>query len=415
MQNMIDYLSLHKDKLFKEISFNEVDAAILTRLSYINFNGVLSSKRFGALPLNTVINNLLLMKDFDTRFHLDEDKKIIEILRSSLRFKDCYVLAYVSDTNREEEKQFSATTFKFVQKEDKFIFISFRGTDGTYTGWKEDFNMVYKDEIPAQKQASSYIKNILRMSSYKKIYVGGHSKGGNLAVYASSTLRSNIKKNIIKIYAFDSPGFSESFLKTKGFLTIKNKIYHYTPISSIIGRLLNKDYISYIVDSKKSLLYQHNLYNWKVINISFIRKDKYTYVSNKIDDLLKTSLKNKSFEEKKAFVNELFEVLKDFSSDDNIDFGTSLLSFALRFNNVLKTKSELTKSIIKSIFINKDMQDETNSIKKIDPLKNKKEKRSSLFSNLFIKPDKSKVILDIENKNNDGQNNKEIKEIENKH
>ena len=352
MENIVDYLKSIKDLLFEEKPFNELDALVLSRLSYIDFRSILkSTKYWSKKKLIDVINEIFIEKEKSNyRFRLKEDMQLLDVLRSSLRYRECYIKSYVYDTVIEEVKQFSAVTFINEEPKQKFMFIAFKGTDGTVTGRKEDFNMAYLETVPAQIEAAKYLKKITRFSSYKTIYVGGHSKGGNLAVYAASQARKNIQNNIKEIYSFDGPGFKDDFLETEGFINIHEKISLFAPQSSIIGRLLSRNYKTYIVQSKKKLLYQHNIYNWKIENNDFVKLDKFTFLSNKIDKVLKDSLSKTTIEERKAIVDELFDIVKDLSKDDVIDFGDGMLDFFKRFKNTFKGKSKETQELILALF-----------------------------------------------------------------
>ncbi len=352
MENIVDYLKSIKDLLFEEKPFNELDALVLSRLSYIDFRSILkSTKYWSKKKLTDVINEIFIEKEKSNyRFRLKEDMQLLDVLRSSLRYRECYIKSYVYDTVIEEVKQFSAVTFINEEPKQKFMFIAFKGTDGTVTGRKEDFNMAYLETVPAQIEAAKYLKKITRFSSYKTIYVGGHSKGGNLAVYAASQTRKNIQNNIKEIYSFDGPGFKDDFLETEGFINIHEKISLFAPQSSIIGRLLSRNYKTYIVQSKKKLLYQHNIYNWKIENNDFVKLDKFTFLSNKIDKVLKDSLSKTTIEERKAIVDELFDIVKDLSKDDVIDFGDGMLDFFKRFKNTFKGKSKETQELILALF-----------------------------------------------------------------
>lgn len=352
MENIVDYLESIKDVLFKDKEFNEMDALVLSRLSYIDFRSILkSTKYFSKRKLVDVINEIFIEKDKNNyRFRLKEDALLLNIIRSSLRYRELHIKSYVYDTDKEAVKQFSAVTFINEENKYKFMFVSFKGTDGTVTGWKEDFNMAYLDNVPAQIEAEKYLKKMTRFSTCKTIYVGGHSKGGNLAVYASSNVRKNIQNNIKTVYSFDGPGFQQAFLNKEGFNNIKEKILLYTPQSSIIGRLLEKNYKTYIVQSKKKLLYQHNIYNWKVENNGLVYLDKYTFISNKIDKVLKESLSKTSLDERKILVDELFDIVKDLSKDDIIDFGDGMFDFFKRFRSTFKTKSKATQELLLALF-----------------------------------------------------------------
>lgn len=371
MINLVVYIKDYKNKSLKDEPFNELDAAIFSRLSYIDYTSLIKSRKYYSLkPISSVYKELSEIKD-ENRFKFIEDKLLLEEVSSSLRFKDLYIKSFIKLTDKESTKQFSAVTFFNKSKSNKFLLISFRGTDGTYTGWKEDFELCYKNIIPAQIESEKYLKKIIRFTKTKTIYVVGHSKGGNLAIYASANAKY---KKIKEIYAFDSPGFNKLFITSKNFLNIKDKIQHFAPQTSIIGRLLYKNYPTTIVDSDKALLNQHNIFNWNVENNHFKTLNKFTFISNKLSDAIKTNLEKMSYEERVEFVESLFSVINDLTEDDTINFGDSIFTFILRFRKVLKTKSEETKRVIYSIF-GKDNPPKEEPIKVI-PIKNKdKEKK----------------------------------------
>ena len=378
MTNIIDYLKKYGNVSFKDEKFNELDAAIFARLSYIDFSDFIKAKKyFSKKALTKVAANILALQD-STRFKLKEDNILLQEITNSTRYKNIYVFAYVKETDQAKVKQFSAISFLNKDKLNNFLIISFRGTDGTYTGWKEDFEMCYKPFIPSQKESEKYAKKLTRFSLKKKIILVGHSKGGNLAVYSSIFLNP---KKIQSVYIFDSPGFKKSFLNEEGFKHIKDKIIAFAPQTSIIGRLLYQDYKITIVDSEKTLFNQHNLYNWNIEEVQFKKLDKFTYLSNKIDDVVKHNLEKLSYDEKVEFVESLFGIIKEMSKDDVIQFEDNLWSFFLRFNKILKAKSEETKKLIYSIF-KKDKNNEP--IKRIEPLKNKDSKIKE-FINRFKK------------------------------
>lgn len=391
MTDVFEYLKKYGNISFKDEEFNEIDGLIFSRLSYIDFSSYIKpSKYFSSKNLNKLIKTTSILKD-DNRFRLKEDLLILEQISYSSRFKDIFIKSYVKKTDKDDVKQFSATTFFNKTKNNKFLIVSFRGTDGSYTGWKEDFELSYKSSIPAQDESKVYLKKITRYSNYRKVIVTGHSKGGNLAIYASSFLNP---KRLLKIYAYDSPGFNKDFLNRKNFQRIKHLIKHYTPQSSIIGRLLYRDYETTIVDSNKALLNQHNLYNWNIENNHFKTLDKFTYFSNKIDNMVKTNLQTMTYDQKVEFVETLFSLVKEMTEDDMIQFGSSIFNFALRFRKVLANKSEETKKLLSLLFKNGDKKDE-NTHFKVEPIKNKKVGPFLTLKDIFKKEEsKANDIID---------------------
>ena len=46
LSNLVKYVQENKNKSFKEYPFNEIDAAIYTTLSYIDFSGLIDKKYY---------------------------------------------------------------------------------------------------------------------------------------------------------------------------------------------------------------------------------------------------------------------------------------------------------------------------------------------------------------------------------
>lgn len=290
MENFLDYLK-NNQKSFKEESFNEVDSLVLAYLSYLHFP---STK--------------IKLKDLDITktTKVDKNREFIKKVIKSKRYKDIDLCFFVEDTNDLIEKQFSAITFLLPNNT---MYISFRGTDSTLTGWKEDFNMAYTLPVPSQKEALNYTEKVTKLIP-RNFYIGGHSKGGNLAVYAGCNLSKEISNRIIKIYSHDGPGFIKEFLTTSNYQDIKEKIEKVVPSSSIIGMLLYTNEKYKIIKSSLGGILEHDPFSWLVENNNFIilknLSDGTIFTNKVINDFL-NSLSKK---EREIFIDSLFTVLK---------------------------------------------------------------------------------------------------------
>ena len=290
MKNFLDYLQ-DNNKTFKESSFNNIDSLILAYLSYFHFP-----------------NTLTRLKDLDISktTKVEKNREFIKRVITSNRYKDIESCFYVEDTNDLIEKQFSAVTFLLPNNT---MYISFRGTDSTLTGWKEDFNMAFMLPVPAQKEALNYVEKITKLIP-RKFYIGGHSKGGNLAVYAGCNLSNNLSTRIIKIYSHDGPGFIKEFLTTSNYQSIKDKIEKIVPSSSIIGMLLYTNENYKIIKSSARGILEHDPFSWLINENNFIilknLSDGTVFTNKVINDFL-SSLSKK---EREIFIDSLFTVLK---------------------------------------------------------------------------------------------------------
>ena len=290
MKNFLDYLQ-DNNKTFKESSFNDIDSLILAYLSYFHFP-----------------NTLKRLKDLDISktTKVEKNREFIKRVVTSNRYKDIESCFYVEDTNDLIEKQFSAVTFLLPNNT---MYISFRGTDSTLTGWKEDFNMAFMLPVPAQKEALNYVEKVTKLIP-RKFYIGGHSKGGNLAVYAGCNLSNNLSTRIIKIYSHDGPGFIKEFLTTSNYQNIKDKIEKIVPSSSIIGMLLYTNENYKIIKSSARGILEHDPFSWLINENNFIilknLSDGTVFTNKVINDFLSSLSK----EEREIFIDSLFTVLK---------------------------------------------------------------------------------------------------------
>ena len=290
MKNFLDYLQ-DNNKTFKESSFNDIDSLILAYLSYFHFP-----------------NTLKRLKDLDISktTKVEKNREFIKRVVTSNRYKDIESCFYVEDTNDLIEKQFSAVTFLLPNNT---MYISFRGTDSTLTGWKEDFNMAFMLPVPAQKEALNYVEKVTKLIP-RKFYIGGHSKGGNLAVYAGCNLSNNLSTRIIKIYSHDGPGFIKEFLTTSNYQSIKDKIEKIVPSSSIIGMLLYTNENYKIIKSSARGILEHDPFSWLINENNFIilknLSDGTVFTNKVINDFLSSLSK----EEREIFIDSLFTVLK---------------------------------------------------------------------------------------------------------
>lgn len=305
MKNIIVYTQENLDT-FDKLPFNSVDSLILSSAAYIHFPDVLEDvENWKGIRLQ----ELYRAEYFEEMFHnipLGSDtRQLFFSLAASPRFRDIRVMGYTEQFDLNTEKQFSAMTF---QVQPDLFYIAFRGTDSTLVGWKEDFNMAFQSPIPSQEEAVRYIEKAALYCN-GKILTGGHSKGGNLAVYASAMCRENIQCRIEKVYSHDGPGFLETTLQRKEFKSISNRIEKTLPQSSIIGMLLEHQEDFRIVKSNKSGLLQHDQFSWEIEENDFIYIEQLTKDARFADKTLTDWLNNISEDDRERFVDALYSVL----------------------------------------------------------------------------------------------------------
>jgi mRNA-degrading endonuclease RelE of RelBE toxin-antitoxin system len=250
------------------------------------------------------------------------------------RFEDIRLSKYVEDISDEEQSQFSVIT---VTLPDDSIYVAFSGTDNTIVGWRENFNMGYLSETPGQLKAVDYL-NRLKIASGQKLRVGGHSKGGNLSVYASVKCREDIQKQIIEVYSNDGPGFKREMIESEAYQRMLPKIKTILPESSIVGMLLEHEEEFEVVKSSNSGIQQHDAMSWEVLGTKFIYVDAVAQQSILLDETMKTWLRQLDKQQREQIVDTVFSMLEEANIHTVDDFYHSTWK---KVQDLIKAKSEL--------------------------------------------------------------------------
>lgn len=309
MANILDYVEWRADIDFVSSEFNEIDSLILSQLVYISFDGIISNSN----------KKLLTLKEAAAIFFSTHDEKVVlgallpkeivtllKVAANSVRFGSLKLSCYVNHIDKNRQEQFSAMTFELNDG----IFIAFRGTDDTLIGWKEDFNMCFISPVPAQEESVKYVDYVLSLYGWRlgKVRIGGHSKGGNLAVYSSVFCSKKFKKKIVAVYNNDGPGFDDAMMKNPLYREMLNKITTFLPQSSTVGMLLEHEEPYIVVQSTASGLFQHDVFSWQLKGKHFVT----TSLSENcrfLDKTLKNWLAGMNNQQRMHFIDVLFEIL----------------------------------------------------------------------------------------------------------
>jgi hypothetical protein len=298
------------------------------------------------LALNKIKEKLNTCKS-DTDLGFKEDPEFIEALYSSNRFRNCRLHGFINKINTDREYQFSAIC---IYTGDGSSSVVFRGTDASIVGWKENFNMCFMEVIPAQLEAVNYIKKISVLLK-GSLRIGGHSKGGNLAIYASSFCKKNIQKRITEIFSYDSPGFNENVIDSEGYSAVKSRIKSYVPQTSVIGMLFEHGNNLNVIKSCETGLMQHSLYSWEIMQTGMIRVDGVTSGSRFIDKTLRDWIYSLDSEDREKVIEAMYTILNasDVKSIHELEN-----SFILSLGKIIKSLGNIdehTKILIKKTFI----------------------------------------------------------------
>ena len=311
MADMLDYLAWRGDIEFPQMPVNPVDALIFSTLSYIQFEDIVPDNPMQCISLEEAAAGLFSLSAPQDRARVKKDLELLDAVAKSARFDNIKMSFYRSILIPEEDTQFAAVTF-FL--EDGSAYIAFRGTDNTLTGWKEDFNMTFQSSIPAQRLALEYVQEFAAAHPIP-IWMGGHSKGGNLAVYAAAKCGDLLQKRIVEVHNQDGPGFSEDMMRDTGYWNILPKLRSYVPQSSVIGMLLEHEEPYTIIKSSQIGLMQHDPYTWMIMGANFLPVEELTADSRFLDHTFKNWLAGMSIEDRSKFFDTVFELLESTGAE----------------------------------------------------------------------------------------------------
>lgn len=303
MANIFDYIKWRGDLSLEQSEFNEIDNLILSRFSYFPFDKIIEENEI--VTIKELSERFKQINKNDMQILWEDDINLFPLMGQSKRFGEMLATKYINKIDTEQEKQFSAIT---ILMPDNTIYVAYRGTDNTIVGWKEDFNMSFKSHVASQIDSVKYLEEIAQIYS-NKLRIGGHSKGGNLAVYASTFANKKIKDRIINVYNNDGPGFGDDIVNTSEYKQMIEKVHTFIPQSSVIGRLLNHEEKYTVVQSTQIGIMQHDLYSWQLEGKNFICLDEVTDGSEFINKTIKGWLVNVEPKKREQIIDVLYEIL----------------------------------------------------------------------------------------------------------
>ena len=324
MANLFDYLKWRGDIPLSVDPFGEVDNLVLAELAYTDFEGILDGEAAGGfLPLKEICSRYFSM-------HTEEEvlaretfvrkaPLLLKPLVESERFGGMQLGWYENRICVGKDEQMAAVACLLP---DGTAYIAFRGTDDTIVGWKEDFNLAYMRETTGQKQAAEYLNRF--RSEEMPLRVGGHSKGGNLAVYASAFCDTAVRERITEIWSNDGPGFLKEVTETPQYEAILPLVHSILPEGSLFGLLMHGKFQHHFIKSSGWGLMQHDALTWEVERNRFV-KGELKDSSMVIDSALSTWIDGLELEERKSFIDTLFSVLTSTGSTTLEELGQNRL------------------------------------------------------------------------------------------
>ena len=386
--DIIDYAILNAHKDFTKLPFSKIDGLIFSQLSYLNLDDLVPNlkNRGKGIYLSEIAENENYEKIFFLERTAEKNRKLLNAVAYSNRYGKIRVNYYEDIFDIEKDTQFCAITFIFPNDD---ACIVFRGTDSTITGWKENFNMLFSSPVASQSLAVPYVEKVAKKIK-GNITLAGHSKGGNLAIYAATMCNDETKAKIIEIQSFDSPGFTKEFIESEKHIATEEKIAKFIPEESMVGVLLNNRENYRIIKSDGWGILQHDPFMWQVENDDFVNGEKLYLRSKFFDSTFNNWVYGSEPEQREKFVEALFEMINAANAEnvtsfidwaDNLKSNSSLIYENLKdldpetrnlvlkgFGNLFSTINKNVKSTPKKIW--------ADTIKKIKDMTNQEDKEN---------------------------------------
>ena len=378
MADLMDYLAWRGDLTMEQSAFNEVDGLALSMIAYVDFAGVVPTEADGgAISLRQAVKAYFSRhasqkepsSTAESKAKSKPDVKILQLgvlipseihklllkMAAVPRFQNMMVSRHACELREtgEEVMQFSALTFRWSGKTDG-VFVAFRGTDDTLAGCREDLNLSFMDEIPSQRRATVYLTGVDQRKGFSlfnlnrkaDIYVGGHSKGGNLAVWSAVHTTDAIRKQIRHVYNYDGPGFSAQLLQSAPYRELDGRITTLVPQDSLVGLLLENDGKYQILKSTQKGLYQHNGLGWMVEGTTFVRTKELSKGGIKTDTVTRSRIASMTAEERRTLTKLIFEVVESTGARTLSDLSEAKLKNAATMLKTINEYDKATRSLM---------------------------------------------------------------------
>ncbi len=337
MNNIYTYIDNYGKYSFEEMDLNEVDAMIFSFLTYANYKKVITKNKVLTIQQAAEKHKEVYPKNNNDIIAVRESGKLLHDIKDTTRYKDCIMINYEYLGNN--QIQFCAISFEYKKNH---IFVAFEGTDDLFSGWKENFLLSCEFPTISHKKAIEYLNKHFTFN-IKSLVIGGHSKGGNLALVASMYANPFVRLKIKKVYNGDGPGLLEKEFSSYRYKRLLKKYVHLMPDYSVVGILLNHSNDEVVHSYAKNIL-AHDIMNWETEEDTF-KRTKLSYFSKELDTDFSEWFKKVSEEDKRSFVRNFEKILEKA----NITSITELKENHLRIVKLIQESKEIDDSVKKSI------------------------------------------------------------------
>lgn len=324
-KNIIDYVWSHPEP-FSERQLCRVDSLVLSQLSYFQLpSAAVAAWGWQGIPIHDLWRSDWLDEMTDHMYDPPGARRLAAALAASPRFRDVRIFGYVMQLDQQTQMQFSAMSFGLTPDE---TYVAFRGTDNTVVGWKENLNMAFQVQVPSQAQALRYFERVANRVP-GRLWVGGHSKGGNLAIYVGMTCQPEIRKRLACCFSHDGPGFTSTMLAELDSRSEEVTVDKTVPKSSIFGMLFEQgEQGADVVRSASSGFAQHDPLSWEVDGCDFVIVDRLGRTAAYLDNSLNAWIDQATLAERQRFVEAVFSIMtagdKKYTHEIRTDWRTTV-------------------------------------------------------------------------------------------
>lgn len=352
MGTILDYLKEYGDYTLQEKPLSEVDSLALSQFAYLKFDEVASGidEEQDMVSLSEIAGHEKYDSLYGDERYRKDNTALFQAMYHGKRFGGLKVSSYVNYIDLETETQFSAVTFLLPNG---ISYVAYRGTDETIVGWKEDMNLAFSEPVRGQQMSVDYLERVAHRIK-GDFYVGGHSKGGNLATYACMNCCEEVRRRILAVFDHDGPGFRPEVKKQSAYGEIADRIYKTIPHSSLVGMLLYTDGTYRVVESKTIGLAQHNPYTWLIDGDHFRIVEELYEGRRFMDEALNQWILSLDQEQMHTFVDTFYQVILASETDNLIDFTANWFQSIHKIKAALKEidpeTGKIMIQIMKSLF-----------------------------------------------------------------
>ncbi|MDO5027411.1 MAG: DUF2974 domain-containing protein [Tissierellia bacterium] len=343
MDNILEYIKKYGDLDFNTKAFNGVDSLVLSQLAYSDLK-IMSDLKAAPFTIEDLGHDEDLARRMASITWLpNEDYKLIKSMSQSKRYKDLVINDFYQSKDYSKEGQFTAFTLAIKQGERVLVF---RGTDASFEGWAESLALSFDNDLPAQISAKKYLEMIADKYD-EDILMTGHSKGGNLIVYAASLVDKSIQDRIKKIYNLDGPGFLPEFYQREDYSSIEEKILVFMPKRSFVGMLLLGLGQQHVIECKGIFLDQHSPFNWMTEDGIFKELESLEAISTITNKAMDKWLQKIDKKDRKEIIKLLFKVLGQTGASDFNEILHSKIDNFFKIRQALNNLNEDNQNFLK--------------------------------------------------------------------